>query len=174
MDVRSNERSLAVADSPARRRSDHFAPTEGRGRATTTVTNISRLNSCGSASLTLLTLAFLLALIPSDGQAQTEAAETGSTKQMLEQCVAIKTLSPAYCQCAIAVSETLTDNRQMFLAYVAATANNGDKARTLYDEIIDGSTLDKYNFSSKQERTDYVEGKARVFEHRLTTLCANK
>ncbi len=61
----------------------------------------------------------------------------------------------------------------MFLAYVAATANNGERARTLYKEIIDGPTLDKYNFSSRQEKSDFVEGKARVFEHRLTTLCAN-
>lgn len=75
-----------------------------------------------------MALACLFALISSDGQAQTSSGEEEPTKQMLEQCVAIKTLSLAYCRCAMAVSESLTDNRQLFLAYIAATANNGDKA----------------------------------------------
>jgi hypothetical protein len=121
----------------------------------------------------MLTLAILLALIPSDSQAQTSSGEVVPTTNMLEQCVAIKSLSQAYCRCAIAVSESLTDNRQIFLAYVAATANNAEKARTLFNEVVDGPTLDKYNFSSRQEKSDYVEGKASVFEHRLTTLCVD-
>lgn len=120
-----------------------------------------------------LALACLFGLISFDAQAQTASLKEEPTKQMLEQCIAVKTLSPAYCQCVIAVSESLTDNRQLFRAYVAATANNDEKAKALYNEMIDSPDLDKHNFSSKQEKTDYVEGKARVFEHRLTTLCAD-
>ena len=137
------------------------------------MTKINLSNTRVAASFTLLALSFLLALIPSHGEAEIGSVEAEPTKEMLEQCLAIKTLSHAYCQCAIAVSETLTDNRKMFLAYIAATANNGEKARTLYKEMIDGPTLEKYNFSSRQEKSDFVEGKARVFEHRLTTVCAN-
>lgn len=121
----------------------------------------------------MLALAILLALIPSDSRALTSSVELVPITNLLEQCVAIKSLSQAYCRCAIAVSESLTDNRQIFLAYVAATANNTEQAKTLFKEIVDSPALDKHNFSSRQEKTDYVEGKARVFEHRLTTLCVD-
>ncbi|ATU94232.1 hypothetical protein [Phyllobacterium zundukense] len=134
---------------------------------------ISHSNSSVAPSFALPTLALLLALIPSGGQAQVEEAGP-STKQMLEQCVAIKTLSESYCQCAIAVSESLANNRQVFLAYVAATSNNSAKAMKFFNEIVDDHDLDKYNFSSRQEKSDYVEGKTRVFEYRLRTVCANK
>ncbi|MGX8007594.1 hypothetical protein ACVDG8_000565 [Mesorhizobium sp. ORM8.1] len=116
----------------------------------------------------LMVLGLLLgSQIPESASASNDR---GLHARRVDECRIVKKDAPdAYCDCIVKVSEGMTDNDPMLELFLAS--NDKAKAETMYEDLINGGTYKQHNFSSKQEKKDYVAGRATLFIRRTEARC---
>jgi hypothetical protein len=86
------------------------------------------------------------------------------------ECPSIAGVSKEQCDCIVRASESISDNNPILLLFIESSIDK-NKARILYNEIINGSEYSEHNFASLKDKREFVEGKGRLFVHRLSVEC---
>lgn len=93
-------------------------------------------------------------------------------KYYFKMCTDIAKLDEKDCACIISVSDYLVDNDNILEMYL--NASNRMRIAELYKKVIDGDSYNDLNFSSRQEKEEYVQGKGILFSRRVEVECLNK
>lgn len=91
-------------------------------------------------------------------------------RSAIDECPSIAGVSKEQCDCIIATSKTIDENDPVLLLFIESSIDK-NKAKILYNSIIYGSTYNNHNFEDIKDKKEFIEGKGRVFVHRLGSEC---
>jgi hypothetical protein len=108
--------------------------------------------------------------LPVQASSQSATAPDKALRNVrVEECLSTRKDANSYCECIVQASNDIDDNDPLLNLFLYSL--NEAKAKEIYDKIIYGDTYNKHNFSSVQEKKDYVAGRATLFVRRIKMKC---
>lgn len=91
-------------------------------------------------------------------------------KSEMERCLSINGFSKELCGCVVATSNKMSENDPVLYIFIENSKHKGS-FKTIYDGLLNGTTYDDHRFKNREEKKEFIEGKARIFVHRIKADC---
>jgi hypothetical protein len=91
-------------------------------------------------------------------------------KSEMERCLSIDRFSRELCGCVIATSNKMSENDPILYIFIEYSKHAGN-FKDIYDGLLDGNTYNDHSFKNREEKREFIEGKARIFVRRIKADC---